>query len=78
MSHTWTFERRALIRSISQSRGDGYSPKTDFRSALIDWVENGNAPDVIVGTHYEAAAAGSTAKPKATFQRPLCKVSTEA
>lgn len=55
----------------SQSLGHGYSPKNDFRAALVDWVENGKAPEVITGTHYETSKDGKSVP---TFQRPLCKV----
>jgi len=57
---------------LKQSKGVGYSPKTDFRAALVDWVENGKAPDQVIGTHYETSVSG---KSTATFKRPLCKVS---
>jgi hypothetical protein len=54
-----------------QSKGAGYSPKNDFRAALVDWTEKGNAPEVITGTHYETSDDGESV---ATFKRPLCKV----
>lgn len=47
----------------------GYKdPKHDVMYALMDWVENGNAPDYIIGT----AWANFTTQNRVTRQRPIC------
>lgn len=40
----------------------------DVLLALMDWVENGNAPDSIIGTAY----ANYTTEDVVTRQRPIC------
>ena len=53
----------------------GFSdPQHDVLLAMMAWVENGTAPDHIVGTKY----ANDTAHDKVSRQRPLCMYPKEA
>jgi len=41
----------------------------DMTLALFDWVEKGQAPDTLIGTHY---SQGSGPSGKVAFERPIC------
>lgn len=48
----------------------GYQdPEHDVLLALMNWVENGTAPDYIIGTAYE----NFTTEETITRQRPICR-----
>jgi len=48
-------------------------PLADMLKHLVDWVENGNAPEVLVGTKYI-----NDTGPGVQFQRPICPYPAEA
>ncbi len=49
-------------------------PQHDIRLALESWVEKGDAPDTLIGAHFE----GNGADRKMVFARPLCPYPTVA
>jgi hypothetical protein len=48
------------------------SPDHDIFAALVQWVEDGNAPSTIVATKYGDDDPARNAKPKIEMTRPLC------
>lgn len=67
-SNTLAFARYFVIPGMDHSRGGAFSTdRFDSFEALVNWVENGTAPDTIVAT---ARADAGVAWPGRT--RPLC------
>lgn len=57
--------------AIGQDEGEinGYDPKHNVLMALVDWVENGNAPETIIGTKF----VNDTQALGVEFERAHCK-----
>jgi len=70
---TASFSRLFLIPGMNHCSGGPATDKFDGLAALVDWVENGHAPDSIVAT---ARATADVAWPNRT--RPLCPYPKQA
>lgn len=61
---------------------DEAAPRSDAQhdifAALVDWVEDGQAPSTIIATKYRENDHGKKADPKVEMTRPLCVYPQEA
>jgi len=64
LKETQAYSRLFMVPGMGHCRGGVGPDQIDFMAAIVDWVENGKAPERILASHVEDG--------KVTMTRPLC------
>jgi hypothetical protein len=75
-TETQEFFRFFLVPGMNHCGGGAGAFAIDYLNYLEAWVEKGQAPDVLIGSHPESD--GAEWKPKAKFTRPIYPYPTRA